>query len=401
MDVSAIGAYNPNRINWQNLTAKQIMKFHDAGVEVPSVYYKWAQDFINSVNSYSQDEVTYERAVSESAKNKEKGDAGVKVNTDNEAGETSAETDTDTEVSSESEIETKAAEESDSSSEDNEPDEEDAAEKQTATPPATRSQVLKLTAESKAARKDVGASVKEMNSVSDASTSELQALENDMQALFTEAEAAREEFKAQIRLINDGKAKNNTVDKIYELQDTIKGLGDSGYQQLANFETNMADKVADVQGQEAILSGAADKGAETIEAGTDLLNNSNKGFFIKRLIHKIVAKLGIAQGGKAIDAGTAGMEVQNASIQNINSNLASSVGFYSEIEDRTGVAAPDKSDAEGEKDSSTKNSAGEKNEKDKEIKTSQNDGTDQTDKQNVNIDEILKRKVRKGIPTEG
>ena len=35
-------------------------------------------------------------------------------------------------------------------------------------------------------------------------------------------------------------------------------------------------------------------------------------------------------------------------------------------------------------------------EADKDIKTSQNDGTDRTAKMDVSIDEILKRKVRKG-----
>lgn len=46
------------RINWQQLTAKEILEYQQEGAEVPSEYQKWAAAISASMNV--QDEVTYE-----------------------------------------------------------------------------------------------------------------------------------------------------------------------------------------------------------------------------------------------------------------------------------------------------------------------------------------------------
>lgn len=62
MDVARISAVSPRQIDWRNLTAKQIIKYERQGVDVPSVYLQWAQDFRATLDS--NDETTYEMAQS-------------------------------------------------------------------------------------------------------------------------------------------------------------------------------------------------------------------------------------------------------------------------------------------------------------------------------------------------
>ena len=64
MEVSRIGAISPQQIDWRRLTAKEIIKYEQQGIEVPTQYLQWAQEFRASLDS--NDETTYEMA-SESA----------------------------------------------------------------------------------------------------------------------------------------------------------------------------------------------------------------------------------------------------------------------------------------------------------------------------------------------
>ncbi len=51
---------NNQKIQWQQLTAKEILEFQKEGQDVPSEYQKWAAAISASLNV--QDEVTYEMA---------------------------------------------------------------------------------------------------------------------------------------------------------------------------------------------------------------------------------------------------------------------------------------------------------------------------------------------------
>ena len=64
MDVSRIEAISPRQIDWRRLTANQIIKYQEQGVDVPSQYIQWAQNFVNSI--YSDDVTTYEMSESNS-----------------------------------------------------------------------------------------------------------------------------------------------------------------------------------------------------------------------------------------------------------------------------------------------------------------------------------------------
>ena len=65
MDVSRIEAISPRQIDGRRLTANQIIKYQEQGVDVPSQYIQWAQNFVNSI--YSDDVTTYEKATSSSS----------------------------------------------------------------------------------------------------------------------------------------------------------------------------------------------------------------------------------------------------------------------------------------------------------------------------------------------
>ncbi len=55
MDIQRL---NQQRIDWQKLTAKEILKYQDEGKEVPSEYQKWAAAITAVLDT--QDDITYQ-----------------------------------------------------------------------------------------------------------------------------------------------------------------------------------------------------------------------------------------------------------------------------------------------------------------------------------------------------
>ena len=60
MDVARIEAISPQQIDWRRLTAKDIIKYEQQGVDVPAQYLEWAREIKNSLDT--DDDVTYEMA---------------------------------------------------------------------------------------------------------------------------------------------------------------------------------------------------------------------------------------------------------------------------------------------------------------------------------------------------
>ena len=56
MDVSRIEAISPKQIDWRKLTAKEIIKYDNQGVEVPPEYLQWAKDFRADLTANDKDE---------------------------------------------------------------------------------------------------------------------------------------------------------------------------------------------------------------------------------------------------------------------------------------------------------------------------------------------------------
>ena len=99
MDVARISAVSPKQIDWRRLTAKEIVKYDQQGVEVPTQYIQWAKEFLASLET--NDETTYEKATSnptvsttqqtstpETASPTAEGDEGTSVEEDSSTSET-------------------------------------------------------------------------------------------------------------------------------------------------------------------------------------------------------------------------------------------------------------------------------------------------------------------------
>ena len=116
---------------------------------------------------------------------------------------------------------------------------------------------------------------------------------------------------------------------------------------------------------------------------------SIKGVFIFRIADYIAGKQAVTSGNESINQSltTADSQIQANATNSENKSSASS--YKSKIADKTGVLANTVQDYKN-KDNDTSQKA------EKEDKTATNDGTDTTDRLNTNLDEILKRKIRKG-----
>ena len=55
MDVTRIEAAPTKIIDWRRLTAKEIIKYNNEGVEVPPQYLSWAVDFRQSLEDNDKD----------------------------------------------------------------------------------------------------------------------------------------------------------------------------------------------------------------------------------------------------------------------------------------------------------------------------------------------------------
>ena len=139
---------------------------------------------------------------------------------------------------------------------------------------------------------------------------------------------------------------------------------------------------------------AGDFGSETIDIGNELIADSQDALFIKKLINSIIGRRAVVAGEGSVVSGGKAQSIQSAAMS-VNTSAKSQINqFQNEVNEKTGVAATSKKEqgSASEQDPIT----GKEKEADKDIKTAQNDGSDTTDKLNINIDEILKRKVRRG-----
>ena len=64
MDVSRISMTTPKIIDWRRLTAKEIIKYDNEGINVPQEYLSWARAFRVDLEKNDTDETTYEMAIS-------------------------------------------------------------------------------------------------------------------------------------------------------------------------------------------------------------------------------------------------------------------------------------------------------------------------------------------------
>lgn len=372
MDVSRINAVSSMQVDWRKLTAKEIIEYDEQGVDVPTQYLQWAQEFRQSIDSGDSDDTTYEMATSTDMQSSDSVQIPVESNA---SSETSTEGEPDV-----------AQEEQKTAAQSKREDLQNAG-------VSLRDQAKIFTADSKSATSAVLESASIITEAQDSSISEIQSLENEMATLLARAESVQNELKSEVDKINNNENNASAFGKINKLQQQLEQYGNTGQSAIADSEADFNIYESTINGQSEIILNAQDFGTETIGVGNDLLT-SIKGADIFRIRDYVIGRRAVNTGEDAVSNSETVAALQTQALDTNSSNLAQIPGYQNNVENKTGVGAisySQKSD-NGETDQNGDKKSG----ADKSVQTAQNDGTDTNAKASTNLDEILKAKIRKG-----
>lgn len=379
MDVSRIEAISPRQIDWRRLTANQIIKYQEQGVDVPSQYIQWAQNFVNSI--YSDDVTTYEKATSSSS-------VETSTNTSDVASENTEETapvdesgDTTTEETNKTEAQTKR-----------EQLQQDGV--------SLVDQAISFTSDSNAGRKAVNESASIISDAQDASVNEIQELESYMDELLTKAEQTQNEFKNEVSKINEDKSDKSTFAKINRLQQELQKMGTQGQSEISATEANLIGFDSLINAQTPTIDSALDFGGETVTVGNELMDVAKRSGLMGIFYYMPIAKTTINAGNRAVDASDNTLNLQNETLDINNANKSTASSFKIQVQSKTGVAAAPVLKGEAGSDENSDSNSQEAG-KTQNNSTSNSDKTDLANNQTASLDEILKKKIREGQYVDG
>lgn len=379
MDVSRIEAISPRQIDWRRLTANQIIKYQEQGVDVPSQYIQWAQNFVNSI--YSDDVTTYEKATSSSS-------VETSTNTSDVASENTEETapvdesgDTTTEETNKTEAQTKR-----------EQLQQDGV--------SLVDQAISFTSDSNAGRKAVNESASIISDAQDASVNEIQELESYMDELLAKAEQTQNEFKNEVSKINEDKSDKSTFAKINRLQQELQKMGTQGQSEISATEVNLIGFDSLINAQTPTIDSALDFGGETVTVGNELMDVAKRSGLMGIFYYMPIAKTTINAGNSAVDASDNTLNLQNETLDINNANKSTASSFKIQVQSKTGVAAAPVLKGEAGSDENSDSNSQEAG-KTQNNSTSNSDKTDLANNQTASLDEILKKKIREGQYVDG
>ena len=379
MDVSRIEAISPRQIDWRRLTANQIIKYQEQGVDVPSQYIQWAQNFVNSI--YSDDVTTYEKATSSS----------------------SVETSTNTsDVSSENTEETAPVDESGdtTTAETNKTEAQTKREQLQQDGVSLVDQAISFTSDSNAGRKAVNESASIISDAQDASVNEIQELESYMDELLAKAEQTQNEFKNEVSKINEDKSDKSTFAKINRLQQELQKMGTQGQSEISATEANLIGFDSLINAQTPTIDSALDFGGETVTVGNELMDVAKRSGLMGIFYYMPIAKTTINAGNSAVDASDNTLNLQNETLDINNANKSTASSFKIQVQSKTGVAAAPVLKGEAGSDENSDSNSQEAG-KTQNNSTSNSDKTDLANNQTASLDEILKKKIREGQYVDG
>lgn len=402
MDVSRIEAFRPSRIDWKNLTAREIMKYKQQGLEVPNLYYQWAIGFLNDVDNARNDDVTYAAAKSETrhgqtptSQRTETGEL-IKVE-DSETTDTTETTETtnqtDETLSDEASVVANAGENADP----NPPLSKAQAKRKDMVDKGVslRSMGLSFSRDSiKASAESIMATIM-LNFTQNQSNDEIGSLDGQIQEITSEALTAKNELKNVIASFNKDGGGVANLSKIGDLQKELQNYGIEGQQMISVSEGVLNGYDSDIASKTNEITDGKDFGAETIDIGNELIKEGIHGSFWENILDLIIGNIAVENGSASVDNSEICEGIQSVTGAVNTANISLADGMKHTIQVLTGVEGGDK----GKADNETANRDpidGKTDEADKDIKTSQNDGNDTNDKLNTDINEILKRKIRKG-----
>lgn len=398
MDISRIEAYNPSRIDWKRLTAKEIMQYKNRGVEVPDIYLQWANDFLNTVEAQRNDQITYESAEAQARNqtteharksNGELVPTGQNSIDGSETGDEEVqENENAPQVSIEQAQNTENAQGNTENSANKPLSASELREKMKKDGADTVSIAIAFKGYSDANSAESAASSEVSNNIQAASANSIEELESNMQDLMSKIEEAQNEIKNLAPRANDQSA----IAQINRLQAEIDSYTQSGISELTGAGETFNEYDSTLAQQEGIGETAQEYGAETVSAGKDAMI----GIFFDAFGRNV-----ISSGAKAIAEGTNAINAQNEASNTNQESQSRLNALESDMEAKTGInivreTETEENTEENNTEKTPTNKAEEKPESEKAVKTSQNDGTDNTDKANTDVNEIIKRKIRRG-----
>lgn len=379
MDVSRIEAISPRQIDWRRLTANQIIKYQEQGVDVPSQYIQWAQNFVNSI--YSDDVTTYEKATSSSSVETSTNTSDVTSENTEETAPVDESGDTTTEETNKTEAQTKR-----------EQLQQDGV--------SLVDQAISFTSDSNAGRKAVNESASIISDAQDASVNEIQELESYMDELLAKAEQTQNEFKNEVSKINEDKSDKSTFAKINRLQQELQKMGTQGQSEISATEANLIGFDSLINAQTPTIDSALDFGGETVTVGNELMDVAKRSGLMGIFYYMPIAKTTINAGNSAVDASDNTLNLQNETIDINNANKSTASSFKIQVQSKTGVAAAPVLKGEAGSDENSDSNSQEAG-KTQNNSTSNSDKTDLANNQTASLDEILKKKIREGQYVDG
>lgn len=379
MDVSRIEAISPRQIDWRRLTANQIIKYQEQGVDVPSQYIQWAQNFVNSI--YSDDVTTYEKATSSSSVETSTNTSDVTSENTEEMAPVDESGDTRTEETNKTEAQTKR-----------EQLQQDGV--------SLVDQAISFTSDSNAGRKAVNESASIISDAQDASVNEIQELESYMDELLTKAEQTQNEFKNEVSKINEDKSDKSTFAKINRLQQELQKMGTQGQSEISATEANLIGFDSLINAQTPTIDSALDFGGETVTVGNELMDVAKRSGLMGIFYYMPIAKTTINAGNSAVDASDNTLNLQNETLDINNANKSTASSFKIQVQSKTGVAAAPVLKGEAGSDENSDSNSQEAG-KTQNNSTSNSDKTDLANNQTASLDEILKKKIREGQYVDG
>lgn len=379
MDVSRIEAISPRQIDWRRLTANQIIKYQEQGVDVPSQYIQWAQNFVNSI--YSDDVTTYEKATSSSSVETSTNTSDVTSENTEETAPVDESGDTTTEETNKTEAQTKR-----------EQLQQDGV--------SLVDQAISFTSDSNAGRKAVNESASIISDAQDASVNEIQELESYMDELLTKAEQTQNEFKNEVSKINEDKSDKSTFAKINRLQQELQKMGTQGQSEISATEANLIGFDSLINAQTPTIDSALDFGGETVTVGNELMDVAKRSGLMGIFYYMPIAKTTINAGNSAVDASDNTLNLQNETLDINNANKSTASSFKIQVQSKTGVAAAPVLKGEAGSDENSDSNSQEAG-KTQNNSTSNSDKTDLANNQTASLDEILKKKIREGQYVDG
>lgn len=379
MDVSRIEAISPRQIDWRRLTANQIIKYQEQGVDVPSQYIQWAQNCVNSI--YSDDVTTYEKATSSSSVETSTNTSDVTSENAEETAPVDESGDTTTEETNKTEAQTKR-----------EQLQQDGV--------SLVDQAISFTSDSNAGRKAVNESASIISDAQDASVNEIQELESYMDELLAKAEQTQNEFKNEVSKINEDKSDKSTFAKINRLQQELQKMGTQGQSEISATEANLIGFDSLINAQTPTIDSALDFGGETVTVGNELMDVAKRSGLMGIFYYMPIAKSTINAGNSAVDASDNTLNLQNETLDINNANKSTASSFKIQVQSKTGVAAAPvlKGEAGSDENSDSNSQDAEKTQNNS---TSNSDKTDLANNQTASLDEILKKKIREGQYVDG